>query len=835
MKSTKTQPGGRRRRTRGYRQLAAEMLEDRVLLAGDLLHNEAMAADVNADGLVNVQDVLEVVKEMRNGGSSGEGEAGQPMFVDVNGDGFLTVQDVTTVVGHIRGEGAPGDVIFRLETLVNSVVSPTVGAGQNFTLNVFVQDNRNPDTTPGLNAENEKGLLTADVDVSYTTSLADAISATFITADYAEVFAPTINDANGIVDNATGIRADLITDPNPVGPGEVLFYSATFTAGMTLGTVFLQSGLNLPGGNPNTPNSNLYEIPPAVVLPTDFNFGTASIEIVPFSDNDPVANPDTYAAVEDTPLIVNMPGKQTGDGTTNPPPVGVLDNDLDSDQPPGFPDGTTLSALLSNGGMTSQGGTIALNLDGTFTYTPAANFNGVDTFQYIASDGARQSAPTTVTINVAPVPDNPIANDDLYSIPLNGSIDNTGGPPPPGLLDNDVEGDAGDTVPQFLQVTEINGANVTDGQVIALPNGTLTIFADGTFTYTPNAGFVGVETFTYTTESFIAGPTPTGDPAAMAEVNIEVGIEPRDVSGFVYFDNNNNGMRDAGEVGIGGVRVDLTGTDFHGNAVSRTTITNSAGQYRFEMVDPGDYTIHEIQPGIMLDGFDTPGNLGTTAPPSNDTFMIALTGEMDAVDYNFAELGRPAEFYSLADFLASSAANPSLATFDSNGNLLWYAFDPVAWQGITSLSIAFNGDGTVTLTALDNASPTPNTLTSTVAANGDPPLPDPSPRPRRLRHQPRNPRRLLRLTVSRSRRDRQIQTARERRKPAGVGRSSPLMSNSRRSGTTGDSATSTPPVSLDRSLVLLRLKPAPIRNLWQLPVSRTQNYRLSRAAQVAGA
>ena len=45
-------------------------------------------------------------------------------------------------------------------------------------------------------------------------------------------------------------------------------------------------------------------------------------------------------------------------------------------------------------------GTLTLNPDGSFTYVPAANFNGVDTFTYQVSDGTATSAPVTVTLNV---------------------------------------------------------------------------------------------------------------------------------------------------------------------------------------------------------------------------------------------------------------------------------------------------------------------------------------------------------------------------------------------------------------------------------------------------
>jgi hypothetical protein len=80
-----------------------------------------------------------------------------------------------------------------------------------------------------------------------------------------------------------------------------------------------------------------------------------------------------------------------------------------------------------------------MNSDGSFTWTPPANFNGTDSFTYRASDGLLTSAITTVTLNVLPVNDPPVANDDSYSTSFNTPITIAA----PGLLlnDRDVDGD----------------------------------------------------------------------------------------------------------------------------------------------------------------------------------------------------------------------------------------------------------------------------------------------------------------------------------------------------------------------------------------------------------
>ncbi len=97
----------------------------------------------------------------------------------------------------------------------------------------------------------------------------------------------------------------------------------------------------------------------------------------------PTAQPDSYTTNEDTPLTVSAPG--------------VLGNDSDPDSDPLT---TVLVALPSHG-------TLTLNANGSFTYTPAANYNGSDSFTYKASDGTLSSATATVSITINPVNDAP--------------------------------------------------------------------------------------------------------------------------------------------------------------------------------------------------------------------------------------------------------------------------------------------------------------------------------------------------------------------------------------------------------------------------------------------
>ena len=123
-------------------------------------------------------------------------------------------------------------------------------------------------------------------------------------------------------------------------------------------------------------------------------------------------------------------------------------------------------------------GIVGLNSDGFFTYVPAANFNGTDSFTYKASDGLMDSDVATVTITVNAINDAPVAPDDAYSTDENVVLNVSA----PGVLEND---------------TDVDGHPLTASLVSDVSHGTLVLNADGSFTYTPAANFHGTDSFTY--------------------------------------------------------------------------------------------------------------------------------------------------------------------------------------------------------------------------------------------------------------------------------------------------------------------------------------------------
>lgn len=177
-----------------------------------------------------------------------------------------------------------------------------------------------------------------------------------------------------------------------------------------------------------------------------------------------MATSDAYQTDEDIAIQAVAPG--------------VLANDTDIN-----PNDTLTSELVTD--VTS--GTLVLNADGSFLYTPALNFFGEVSFTYRVFDGRKYSDPVTVTITILPVNDSPVAVDDLYETDQDVALV----VPVPGVLDNDSDPDPSDMFTVLL---------MTPTQ-----HGTVVLQADGSFTYTPAPGFSGTDTFTYALISLVRG------------------------------------------------------------------------------------------------------------------------------------------------------------------------------------------------------------------------------------------------------------------------------------------------------------------------------------------
>ena len=198
--------------------------------------------------------------------------------------------------------------------------------------------------------------------------------------------------------------------------------------------------------------------------------------------SDSVGNLSIDATTDELVIVVNTAPVAVDDNITVTEDVAYIAvagvNDLllnDSD-----PDGDPLSVDTTPVAAPTQGSVI-LNADGTFTYVPNANFNGADAFTYRIMDGNGGIAQATVLITVDPVDDAPIVTADSYNLTEDNVLASS---PANAVLANDVEVDG-----EAMIVNTVPVSNPS--------NGVLILNSDGTFAYTPDANFNGVDGFTY--------------------------------------------------------------------------------------------------------------------------------------------------------------------------------------------------------------------------------------------------------------------------------------------------------------------------------------------------
>lgn len=271
-----------------------------------------------------------------------------------------------------------------------------------------------------------------------------------------------VNDIFNTVQDKPVLGSVLTNDRDP--EGGPLTVTTTPVTPPSKGTVVL----NANGTFVYTPNSGVtgqdvfcYEISDNAGLKST---ACVTINIVPATtveNNKPIAADDATETYLNTVVVIK-----------------VKANDVDPD-PTGTPNGTLgTPTKLTN----PTNGTVVLNPDGTFAYTPSTGFIGKDTFTYSICDNGTPSLcdTATVTITVLPTPfagnKPPVALDDanttLMNTPVNGTV-----------ATNDFDPD--------------NNTPLTFTRVNAPTNGTVVFNADGSYTYTPTTGFVGSDVFTY--------------------------------------------------------------------------------------------------------------------------------------------------------------------------------------------------------------------------------------------------------------------------------------------------------------------------------------------------
>ncbi|WP_252973552.1 Ig-like domain-containing protein [Vibrio navarrensis] len=189
---------------------------------------------------------------------------------------------------------------------------------------------------------------------------------------------------------------------------------------------------------------------------------TVSVNIGSVNDA-PVASADTLTFDEDVTSTLD-----------------VLSNDSDIEDGSFTASSISLQDLGQGEGVYSFA-TVSVNADGTLNIVPAANVNGQHSFTYTLTDSSQAvSASATVTLNITPVNDAPVAVDNSAQLLEEGSFEVN-------VLGNDSDVDTGDSF------------DLTSVKVVDQPaHGSVSVTVSGAIVYSPEENYFGEDSFTYT-------------------------------------------------------------------------------------------------------------------------------------------------------------------------------------------------------------------------------------------------------------------------------------------------------------------------------------------------
>lgn len=180
------------------------------------------------------------------------------------------------------------------------------------------------------------------------------------------------------------------------------------------------------------------------------NTGTVTLNVIPGSNLPPIVAPDSYLSLtEDTPFTATLSGYDLNPGD-------IL---------------SFTTALSPTNGIVTMSGN-------EFTYTPNADYNGPDSFTFVASDGTLTSSSALIDLSVSGTPDVPEANDDTIGVEMSANVTLD-------VMANDNDPDS----PYAPQNLTISGYTLPT-------NGTLSVSGTG-FIYTSNTPYLGPDTFSY--------------------------------------------------------------------------------------------------------------------------------------------------------------------------------------------------------------------------------------------------------------------------------------------------------------------------------------------------
>jgi len=356
----------------------------------------------------------------------------------------------------------------------------------------------------------------------------------------------------------------------------------------------------------------------------------------------------------------------------NPPPTAVNDNFTVVEDATQASFNPLVNDSTSDPGETlkvnsvrasSNGSQVSVSTDGlTVLYKPALNFAGTEVITYVLQDSRGANTTGQMTFTVTAVNDPPNAVDDAVTVQT--AVPTT----TLNVLTNDVNPDTGET----LTISAVTQP--------ATGKGTIAISSDSTsLIYTsPSTSFEGTFSFTYT----LSDASSFTDSAT---VNVTAqAFTPRTIGGEVLVGGNGSDS-----IGIGGINLQLSGTDFAGQSVVQNYTVAPDGTYAYNNLAPGEYSIAR-------------GALPFLHASATSIQVSSAANSGHQLNNNIEVGGLMPAYFDIRDFLGSTPKNSLTVALNADGTQSWYATQG-DWAGLKSVAVKSNSAGDSLVVDITNA------------------------------------------------------------------------------------------------------------------------------------